>query len=87
MVQIKRILLDPQQVPGRSRLHVVLPEQLAQLGDMHLQRLRRTIRRLVLPDGINQVATGDDPVRIQEQHDQERPLLRPGDVDRTPSFA
>ena len=72
----------PQQVAGRLRLQPLAADQLAQLGDVHLERLDRRVGRVVLPEGVDQAIARDDPVRMQQEHGEQRPLLGAGDVDR-----
>src|SRR5262245_63726440 len=43
---------------------------------MHIQRLSGGRRRRLAPELVNQTLAGDDRARMQEEHSEERPLLR-----------
>src|SRR5581483_1119180 len=80
-LEVELPVLDAESVPRRVRLHALFPEQLPQRRDVHLQRLVRRLRRVVLPEGVEQPVLRDDLVRVQQQDGQERPLLRAAQVD------
>ena len=73
--EVELILVDAQQVAGRLRLQAVLAERLAQLRDVDLERLLRCLRRLFLPERVDQAGGGNDLVGVQEKHRQQRPVL------------
>src|SRR5262245_16732982 len=83
-LEVELALLDVDEVAGLPR-HDPLPTQrLAQLGDVYLQRLPRRLRRALRPQRVDQAIPGNDPVRAQQQHAEERPVLCATHVDRAP---
>ena len=79
--QVELALFHPQQVarlPGRDPL---LAEHLPEPRDVHLERLLRGLRRSVLPQAVGQPVGRDDAVRVEEEHRQERALLRPAEIE------
>ncbi len=54
----------------------VRPEGLAQPGGVGAQGGVRGVRRVVAPQGVDQVVLGDDAARAQDQYGEERALLR-----------
>src|SRR5205823_3494343 len=83
-LQIQLTNVDPEQVTRRLRFQTLLTEQLAQLRDVHLERLLGRLRRLLLPERIDQALARNDPVRFQQQGRQQDALLQPPKVDRLP---
>src|SRR5262249_19982295 len=57
-------------------------QDLSQLGDVNVQRLRGRLGRVVLPQRLDQRVRRDDPVGVQEQDRKEGALLRARDLDR-----
>ena len=60
------------------------PERLAELRDVDLKRLLRRLRRLVLPERLDQAVSRDDLVRMEKQESEERTLLGAADVEDLP---
>ena len=83
-LQIQFTNLDPEQVTRRPRFQTFLTEQLAQLRDVDLERLLGRLRRLLLPERIDQAIARNDPVRLQQQNRQQDALLLPPKLDRLP---
>jgi hypothetical protein len=54
------------------------------LRDVDLQRLLRSVRRLVGPERLNQAIAGNNSVRLEQEHCQQDALLLPSQVKRTP---
>jgi hypothetical protein len=82
--EVELVLCHPQAVAGRPRLQALLAERLAQPGDVHLQRLLGRLRRLVLPQGLDQAVTRDDLVRVQKQNGEQGALLAAVEIDLSP---
>ena len=85
LVDVVLAVGDLQQVSGCLRLESRRDEQSAQVRDMHLQRLRGGVGDVLFPKCVDQRVGRDDAVRVQQQHREQRPLLRAADVDRPPS--
>ena len=75
--QVERARLDAEQIPGQARLEHALVEQLAQLRDVDLHGLDRGRRRLLAPEVVDEPRGRHQLVRVQQQHGEHRPLLRP----------
>ena len=52
---------------------------------MHLKRLLGGVRRALLPQGVDQPVPGHDLIGVEEQHGEERPLLRAAEIERLPA--
>lgn len=85
-VQVDAAGFDAQQIPGRVGekyrrvgASAVTGQHSAQRGGRILQHLPRGRRNATVPEGIEQFARRDDPVRPQEQHAQHRALLDPAE--------
>jgi hypothetical protein len=61
-----------------------VPKDLAQLGNVLLQRVQRGRRRAVRPDGLGQPVGTDDFAVVQRQHGQHRLTAQPSDQPRLP---
>jgi len=79
-LEVEFALFDPQQIARSLRLHALSSKLLAQLGDVHLERLAGRFRRLLLPECIDEVVRRDDMVRVEQKYGQERALLVPAEV-------
>jgi hypothetical protein len=87
-VQVQFAVGDMEHVPGRpgpqpwlSRV-LGLGKRLAQPGDMDPQHPFGRTRGLIAEQLIDQLVTGDDPVRVAQQQREQRPLPRPADPHR-----
>ena len=80
-IEIQLALADAQQIAARLRDDRVAAERLAQLGDVHLDRGRRRLGRLLPPELVDQPLTRDGLVRVQKQQGKEAALLRAGDLE------
>ena len=84
LLQVELLRSDANHVSGRPRLEpCVLAEHLAELGDLavHLRRRRgRCAPRIEL---IGEAVDRDDPVGIEQQDRERRPLLRPAERKRS----
>ena len=83
-LQIELVPHDAQQIAGRPRLQPLLADQLAQPRDVHLKSLRCGLRRVVLPEGVDQPIPRDDVVRVEEQHREQGALLGTAEIDGLP---
>ena len=85
---IDMLVLDPQQVRARPGQHQLIPggipQRLAQPGDVHLQGVLRARGKMLPPQLVSQNIAGDGLVRPEHEHRQQRPLLRPADLDGPP---
>jgi hypothetical protein len=62
-------------------------ERLAQPRDLRLQGLRRSRRRSLAPQIVDQTVDGDDLASAQQQHSQQRPLLVAPQLERAITIA
>ena len=74
-------MLDVEDVAGRPRLQALAAYELAQLGDVYLERLLGRLGRLVLPQRIDQPVARNHPIGLEEQQREERALLVPAEVE------
>jgi hypothetical protein len=83
---LQRELRELCSAPQRLRLRKLslLTEQLAKLGDIHLQRLYGRLGRLLFPGRVDEPLAGDNPVCLEKQQGEDRPLLLPVKSERTP---
>ena len=73
---------DVGDVARRSRLDSVCqPRLLAEVGDMALHLLDGAYRGLAGVEIVGEPVDRDDPVRVQEEDGERRPLLRPAEPD------
>ena len=79
--------LDPEGVAAATRLQPLAPEEPAQPVDVHLQRVRRSLGRLVAPQRLDEALARDDLVRVEEQVGEQRALLRPSEGQLRPPLA
>ena len=82
--EIELVRLEPQQVSARFRLQTLPSEHLAQLRDVDLQRLSRRLRRLLVPEGLDQPLVRDHAVRVHCEHGERGTLLGAAEVERPP---
>ena len=75
--------LDVEPVARRRGLEQLLvAERLAQPGDVDLDRLRRAGRCVLAPERHRDPLSADRLVRLEQQHRQDGPPLRPRYIDR-----
>jgi hypothetical protein len=75
-VQVERVPIGQLEgVAGRARAEDRGRQRLAQVRDVDLDHLRRAVRRLVAPQGIEQRLDRDDAPGIEEEAREERALL------------
>jgi hypothetical protein len=72
---VELVRRDLQQVPGRARPDPIGADQLAQGGDVPVQRGLRGSRRLFPPQRLDQLSAGHDLLAMQEQHREQHPLF------------
>ncbi len=82
--EIELVRLEPQQVSARFRLQTLPSEHLPQLRDVDLQRLSRRLRRLLVPEGLDQPLLRDHAVRVHGKHGERGTLLGAAEVERPP---
>jgi hypothetical protein len=78
--EVELPVLEPHRVPGRLRDDHISPEHLAELRDVHLDRRRCSLRRLVAPELVDQAVTRNGLVGTEEQERQEPALLRAAEL-------
>ena len=83
-VEVELAGLDAQQVAGRPRLDPLAAEELAQVGDVDLQRLVDGRRRVLLPQRVDQPVSRDDAIGVEQQQGQQRALLEAAHLERPP---
>ena len=83
-VEIQLVLAHLQQVTRRPGLYPLLPEQLAQPRDVDLERFLCRLRRVVLPQRVDQPVIRDNVVGIEEQHGEQGALLGTAEIDGLP---
>src|SRR5436190_1791850 len=83
-LEVELSLLDSQQIAGGLRLQTVLSKLLAQLGDVHLERLAGRSRRILVPECIGQAVRGDDMVCVEQEDGQECSLFVRAELYRSP---
>ena len=85
--EIELLGVEPHEVAGRARLDHVRAERLPQLRDEVLQRRRRGRRRVALPQRLDEPVERDDPSCVEQEHREERALLRAAERDRVAAGA
>jgi hypothetical protein len=75
-VEVEEIGVDLDEIAGRTRAQRGLGKRLAQAGDVRLDHLDRRLGRLDAPQAVNEPVHGDDPVQIEQEQREQRPLLR-----------
>src|SRR6266545_5120692 len=75
--QVQLAGIDPQPIAGRVGPDPLRAEQLAQRGDVAVQRRRGAGRRRLPPERLDEPVGADHLVPVQEQHRQQGALLRP----------
>ena len=81
---VDRSGVDREAVAGRRGLEQVRRQELAELRDVDLERVARRVRRVLTPERVDQVVSGDDPVRLQQERREQRPALLAAELDRRP---
>src|SRR5262249_20318036 len=77
--EIELVRAELDQVAARAgddRARAARVERLAELREPDPESRRARFRRLVPPERLQQTVTGDDLVRVEEQHGEQGPLLR-----------
>ena len=74
-LQVESPGLDANDIPGAAGLDRLLPQGLAQPGDVPLDEVRGRARRVVPPETVDQPRRGNDDVGSAEEQDERRPLL------------
>src|SRR5262249_53884629 len=82
---VGRVGVSPKQGAGGAADQTVSGEQLAQLRDVDVERLRAARRLPLPPESVEQPLHRDDPVRVQKQEREQRALL--GAAEREPALA
>ena len=82
--EIELLRPEPQQISARLRLQAVPAEHLAQLRDVHLERLSRRLGRLLVPEGLDQPIVRNDAVCVQREHGEGGTLFGAAEVERAP---
>jgi hypothetical protein len=82
---VELAFLDAKPIPRRLRLETAGTERLSELRDVDLDRFRRRLRRLVLPDRVDQVVLRNDPVRLEKKQSEDSALFLPAEVERLPA--
>jgi hypothetical protein len=80
--QVQLPWLDAQQVARRARQQHACRQHLPQPRHVVLNELRRPCRRCLTPQLVHEPIAGHDLVRVQEEHRQQRPLLRRPQLDQ-----
>src|SRR5207248_6373768 len=74
-VEVRRAELE--DVSRRPGLDEGRAERLAELRDVHLQRLRRGVGRPLTPQPVDQAVARYHLVRVRKEDGEQRTLLRP----------
>ena len=82
---VELVGFDPDRVPGRPGRDPVPAQPSPEVGDVHLKRLLGGVRRALLPQGVDQPVPRHDLIGMEEQHGEERPLLRAAEIERLPA--
>ncbi len=80
-IEIELALAHPNQVAAGLGDDRVAAERLAELRDVHLNRGRGGLGRLLAPELVDQALTRDGLVRVQEQKAEEAALLGACDLE------
>jgi hypothetical protein len=81
---VQILVLHPELVaaPARDDFRAVAVHQPTQLRDVELHHLRRTCRRVVTPEPVDQAIGRHGAAGVQREHGERRPLLRRTEGDR-----
>ena len=82
--EIELVGLDAELIAGCLRLHPVLAQGLPELRHVDLKRLRRGVRRRLVPQRVDQAVARDDAVCLQQEESEESALLLSTEIDRVP---
>ena len=83
-LQVERVAVELEAVPGRPRLDQPSRKPLAELGDEDLHHLGRALRDVLAPEPVDEAIHRHDPARLEQQKRQQRRLLAAGQVDARP---
>ncbi len=83
-LEVESAGLDADEVAGATRLDRLLAERLAEPRDVSLDEVRGRARRVVAPQPVDESRSGHDRVRMAEEEDERRALLRCPEVHRLP---
>ena len=75
-MQVERVAIDAQPIPGCLRDEGVGVEMLAERVDIALDELRRGGGWTLSPELVHEPRGRDDLVRVEEQHAEQRAGLR-----------
>ena len=73
---VERIGVEVEPIPRRGGGDGVAAEELAEVGDVELDQLRRRRRCTGFPESLAQLIHRHDGVRTQEERQEEETLLR-----------
>src|SRR6266480_2675158 len=79
--EIELVGFHTNEVARRLGDQTLPAEHLPELGYVDLEGLLGRVRRLFLPQRLHQPILGDDPVRVQEKHRQQRALFLPAQLE------
>ena len=84
LVEVCAPCRNVEHVPrgARAERGAVLPERLAQAGDVHLQRGAGGLGRVVAPELVDQPLGRDDAVRLEQQQREHGALLARAEIQR-----
>ena len=74
--------VDPDRVAGRPGLDAIRAQQPPEPGDMYLQGLWGGVRRVLLPEGVDQAVTRDGLIRMEQENREQRTLLAAAQRER-----
>src|SRR5437867_2374061 len=77
-VEVERVGLNANEIPGRARENSFAAQCLPQARDPDLKRLPRRLGRLLTPQLVDQPVRTDDLTRVKQQVSEDRPLFRSG---------
>ena len=80
--RVQLVRLDREPVAGSSSLEPLASDRVAEPVDVNLERLHGGTRRLLAPDVVDQALARDRLVRVGEEDDQYRALLRRSERQR-----
>ena len=83
-LEVDLVRIGAEQVAAGLRDDAVAAEGLAQLRDVHLQRLAGGRRRRVLPKRVDQALARDGAVRLEQEQREQRALLVAAELEHSP---
>ena len=81
-VDVHALRLELEDVARRPRHELLGAQSLAELGDVHLDGVRRGLRRLPRPQCLDEPVDGHDATWLQREHREQRARLRAAEPDR-----